>query len=193
AKFLGNAVPPVFAVIARAVRVDRKLLGYQLAAYFDKPTARVQLVVSSIAENDNMKICADGALLSKHKVTVSLECQQYAVIAKAEAGVLGEFPAARLEVEWERLPIIVTTYAKKLAKHIPMAALKAGFRLERVANADKEIELTAALPAQKIPEMTLSRMAIPLPIAIPINPDGTLSIHIDEDILTWIHKHIKEE
>uniref|UniRef100_A0A673KQ18 Vitellogenin-like n=1 Tax=Sinocyclocheilus rhinocerous TaxID=307959 RepID=A0A673KQ18_9TELE len=176
AKFLGNAVPPVFAVIARAVRVDHKLLGYQLAAYFDKPNARVQLVVSSIAENDNLKICADGAVLSKHKVTARVawgpECQQYAVIAKAEAGVLGEFPAARLEVEWERLPIIVTTYAKKLSKHIPMAAFKAGFRLERVSNADKEIELTAALPSQRslnviarIPEMTLSRMDIPLPIA----------------------------
>uniref|UniRef100_A0A671N7R2 Vitellogenin-like n=1 Tax=Sinocyclocheilus anshuiensis TaxID=1608454 RepID=A0A671N7R2_9TELE len=176
AKFLGNAVPPVFAVIARAVRVDHKLLGYQLAAYFDKPNARVQLVVSSIAENDNLKICADGAVLSKHKVTARVawgpECQQYAVIAKAEAGVLGEFPAARLEVEWERLPIIVTTYAKKLSKHIPMAAFKAGFKLERVSNADKEIELTAALPSQRslnviarIPEMTLSRMDIPLPIA----------------------------
>ncbi|XP_016377397.1 vitellogenin-like [Sinocyclocheilus rhinocerous] len=204
AKFLGNAVPPVFAVIARAVRVDHKLLGYQLAAYFDKPNARVQLVVSSIAENDNLKICADGAVLSKHKVTARVawgpECQQYAVIAKAEAGVLGEFPAARLEVEWERLPIIVTTYAKKLSKHIPMAAFKAGFRLERVSNADKEIELTAALPSQRslnviarIPEMTLSRMDIPLPIAVPINPDGTLSIQIDEDILSWIQKHIKEE
>uniref|UniRef100_A0A672MVQ8 Vitellogenin-like n=1 Tax=Sinocyclocheilus grahami TaxID=75366 RepID=A0A672MVQ8_SINGR len=204
AMFLGNAVPPVFAVIARAVRVDHKLLGYQLAAYFDKQNARVQLVVSSIAENDNLKICADGAVLSKHKVTARVawgpECQQYAVIAKAEAGVLGEFPAARLEVEWERLPIIVTTYAKKLSKHIPMAAFKAGFRLERVSNADKEIELTAALPSQRslnviarIPEMTLSRMDIPLPIAVPINPDGTLSIQIDEDILSWIQKHIKEE
>ncbi|ROL40726.1 Vitellogenin [Anabarilius grahami] len=204
AKFLGNALPPVFAVIARAVRVDHKLLGYQLAAYFDKPTARVQLVISSIAENDNLKICADGALLSKHKVTAKVawgpECQQYAVTAKAEAGVLGEFPAARLELEWERLPVIVTTYAKKLSKHIPMAALQAGFKFERATNSEKEIELTAALPTQRslnviarIPEMTLSRMAIPLPVAVPINPDGTLSIHIDEDILSWIQKHIKEE
>ncbi|XP_056125714.1 vitellogenin-like [Rhinichthys klamathensis goyatoka] len=202
--FLGSALPPVFAVIARAVRVDHKLLGYQLAAYFDKPTARVQLVVSSIAENDNMKICADGALLSKHKVTAKVawgqECQQYAVTAKAEAGVLGEFPAARLELEWERLPIIVTTYAKKLSKHIPMAAYQTGFSLERASNSEKEIELTAALPSQRslnviarIPEMTLSRMNIRLPVAVPINPDGTLSIHIDEDILSWIQKHFKEE
>ncbi|XP_052445691.1 vitellogenin-like [Carassius gibelio] len=204
AKFLGNSGSPVFAVIARAVRADHKLLGYQLAAYFDKPTARVQIVVSSIAENDNLKICVDGAVLSKHKMTAKLawgpECQQYAVTAKAEAGVLGEFPAARLELEWERLPITVTSYAKKMSKHIPMAAFQTGFRLERVTNSEKEIELTAALPTQRslnviarIPEMTLSRMGIPLPFTVPINPDGSLSIHIDEDILSWIQKHIKEE
>nr|AIE43959.1 vitellogenin 5 [Misgurnus anguillicaudatus] len=203
AKFLGNSIPPVFAVFARAVRVDRKLLGYQLAAYFDRPTERVQLVVSSIAENDNMKICADGVLLSKHKVVAKVawgpECQQYQITAKAEAGVLGEFPAARLELEWERLPIIVTNYAKKVSKQISMAALRAGFKLERATNSDKEIELTAALPNQRtlnvmarIPEMTMSRMAIHLPYAVPINPDGTFSIHIEEDILTWLKNQMYE-
>ncbi|CAM4655355.1 unnamed protein product [Leuciscus chuanchicus] len=194
AKYLGDAVPPVFAAIARVVRVDHKLLGYQLAAFFDKPTARVQLVVSSIAENDNWKLCADGVLLSKHKVTSKVawgaECQQYAVITKAEAGILGEFPAARLEWEFERLPVIAITYAKKLSKHIPVAALQTGFRFERATNSEKEIELTVALPTKRtlnviarIPKMTLSRMAIPLPITVPINPDGTLSIHIDQDFL----------
>ncbi|NP_001096141.1 vitellogenin 7 precursor [Danio rerio] len=203
-RFLGNDLPPVFAIIARAVRDDQKLLGYQLAAYFDKPTARVQLIASSIAENDNRKICADGALLSKHKVTGKFswgaECKQYAVFAKAEAGVLGEFPAARLEVEWERLPIIVTTYAKKLCKHILKAAYDTGFRFERATNSEKEIELTAALPSQKsfdfiarIPEITMSKREIPLPVAVPINPDGTFSIHTYEDFLSWIQKYIKDE
>uniref|UniRef100_A0A8C1YY76 Vitellogenin 2 n=1 Tax=Cyprinus carpio TaxID=7962 RepID=A0A8C1YY76_CYPCA len=201
AKYLGNAVPPVFAIIARAVRVDHKLLGYQLAAFFDKPAARVQLIVSSIAENDNWKLCADGVLLSKHKVTTKVawgtECQQYAVITKAEAGILGEFPAVRLELEWERLPILITNYAKKLSKHIPMAALQTGFRFERAKNSEKEIELTVALPSKRslnvivrVPEMTLSRMAIPLPVTIPINPDGTLSIHIDQDILFRVQNYI---
>ncbi|XP_073699923.1 vitellogenin-like [Garra rufa] len=201
AKYLGNTLPPVVAIIARAVRVDRMLLGYQLAAFFDKPTARVQLIVSSIAENDNWKLCADGVLLSKHKVTTKLawgaECQQYAVITKAEAGILGEFPAVRLELEWERLPVIATTYAKTLAKHIPMAALRTGFVLERATNSEKEIELTVALPTKRslnvifrVPEMTLSRMAIPLPVTVPINPDGTLSIHIDQDILFRIQNDI---
>nr|AAI15070.1 Zgc:136383 [Danio rerio] len=201
-RFLGNDIPPVFAIIARAVRADQKLLGYQLAAYFDKPTARVQLIASSIAENDNMKICADGALLSKHKVTAKFswgaECKQYAVFAKAEAGVLGEYPAARLEVEWERLPKIASTYAKKVSKYILNAAYDTGFRFERATNSEKEIELTAALPSQKslnviarIPEITMSRRDIYLPVTVPINPDGTFTI--DKDFLSWIHKYINED
>nr|ABN13867.1 vitellogenin [Tanichthys albonubes] len=202
-KFLGNAIPPIFAVIARAVRVDQKLLGYQLAAYFDKSTSRVQFIIASIAEDDNLKICADGALLSQLKVTAKVawgqECQQYAITAKAETGVLDEFPAARLELEWERLPEVVYKYAKKLSKHIPMAAFQTGLRLEKAKNCEKEIELTAALPTQRslnviarIPEMTLSRMDIPLPVAVPINPDGTFSIHYDDDVLSWIEKQINE-
>ncbi|XP_026053862.1 vitellogenin-like [Carassius auratus] len=201
AKYLGDAIPPVFAIIARAVRVDHKLLGYQLAAFFDEPTSRVQLIVSSIAENDNWKLCADGVLLSKHKVTTNVawgtECQQYAVIMKAEAGILGEFPAVRLEWEWERLPNLITNYAKKLSKHIPMAALQSGFRFERATNSEKEIELTVALPSKRslnvivrVPEMTLSRMAIPLPVTVPINPDGSLSIYIDQDIMFRVQNYI---
>lgn len=161
----------------------------------------MQLIVSSIAENDNWKLCADGVLLSKHKVTTKVawgtECQQYAVITKAEAGILGEFPAVRLELEWEMLPILITNYAKKLSKHIPMAALQTGFRFERAKNSEKEIELTVALPSKRslnvivrVPEMTLSRMAIPLPVTIPINPDGTLSVHIDQDILFRVQNYI---
>ncbi|XP_043078158.1 vitellogenin-like [Puntigrus tetrazona] len=200
-KYLGNTVSPVVAIIARAVRVDHKLLGYQLAAFFDKPTARVQLIVSSIAENDNWKLCADGVLLSKHKVTTKVawgaECQQYAVTTKAEAGILGEYPAIRLEWELERLPNIVTSYAKKLSKYIPKAALQTGFKLERATNKENEIDLTVALPTQRslnvivrIPEMTLSRMAIHLPVTVPINPDGSISINFDQDTLFRIQNYI---
>ncbi len=72
-KFLGNTIPPVFAVIVRAVTADQNPLGYQLAAYIDKSTGRVQLVFTSIDKNDKQKICIDSVLLSKHKVTVRQE------------------------------------------------------------------------------------------------------------------------
>lgn len=68
--FLGDSLPPVVAIIARVVRVDRKLLGYQLVAYLDKLTSRMQIIVVSIAVKDNWKMCANGILLSKHKVAV---------------------------------------------------------------------------------------------------------------------------
>lgn len=71
--FLGKAAPPVCTVFARAVTAGQKPLGYKLGAYFDKSTARVQLVATSIDENDNQKICIDSVLRSKHKVTVRLE------------------------------------------------------------------------------------------------------------------------
>ena len=69
-KFLGNAVAPAVVVILRAVRADQKLLGYQAAAYLDKANSRVQTIISALAETDNWKLCADGVLLSKHKVMV---------------------------------------------------------------------------------------------------------------------------
>lgn len=57
-------------MIAQVVRVDHKLLGYQLAAYLDKPTSRVQIIVASIAEKDNWKMIVDAVLLSKRKAIV---------------------------------------------------------------------------------------------------------------------------
>uniref|UniRef100_A0AAR2K7R8 Vitellogenin domain-containing protein n=1 Tax=Pygocentrus nattereri TaxID=42514 RepID=A0AAR2K7R8_PYGNA len=69
-RLLEDSIVPAFVIIARAVRSDRKL-GYQLAAYLDKPNLRAQLVLSSIS-NDQWKLCADGVLSSKHKASVSL-------------------------------------------------------------------------------------------------------------------------
>lgn len=71
AKFLGDAIPPVFAVTARAVRADRAM-GYQIAAYWDRATSRIQIVLVSTANNDKRKICTDAVLYSKHTIDVSL-------------------------------------------------------------------------------------------------------------------------
>lgn len=45
-------------------------MGYQLAVYLDKPSTRLQIILAALAADNNWKLCADGALLSKHKVTV---------------------------------------------------------------------------------------------------------------------------
>lgn len=44
--------------------------GYQLAVYLDKPTARIQIILAALAADNNWKLCADGMLMSKFKVSV---------------------------------------------------------------------------------------------------------------------------
>ncbi|TSM94610.1 Vitellogenin [Bagarius yarrelli] len=187
ANLLGDSIPPAFAIIARVVRADRKL-GYQIAAYLDKPTSRVQVVFDSIAESDKWRICADALLPSKHKVAarfaIGEQCQEYAVTAKAETGLHEAHPAGHLEWGWNREPRILTIaipYVKRAMNYIPQVAPMAGVNADRAENNERMVKLIVALPTQKslnilmhIPKMTLSKLAMPLPVAVPIEQDGTI-------------------
>lgn len=68
--FLGNKLSPKVIILFRLVRADHKIEGYQVTAYLNKATSRLQMIMAALDENDNWKLCADGVLLSKHKVTV---------------------------------------------------------------------------------------------------------------------------
>ncbi|XP_063057820.1 vitellogenin-like isoform X3 [Engraulis encrasicolus] len=193
-KFLGNAVTPVVVALFRAVRADHKLLGYQAAAYLDKANWRLQTIISALAETDNWKMCADGVILSKFKVMSKIawgkECTEYATILKAEAGILGTAPAARVEFEWVKIPDIVTTYATNLNKYIPGAALMAGITVAKAKNSERQMELTVAIPTErtvdvivKLPLLTLSKLALPLPIPVPIGANGVIRIIPEDSIL----------
>lgn len=48
------------------------MMGYELAVYLNKLTSRLQIILAALAADDTFKICAEGVLLSKHKVTVRL-------------------------------------------------------------------------------------------------------------------------
>ncbi|XP_062411383.1 vitellogenin-like isoform X3 [Sardina pilchardus] len=192
-EFLGNAIAPVGAVIFRAVRADEKLLGYQAAAYLDKENYRLQTLISALAETDKWRICADSIVLSKHKVMAKIawgaDCQDYATILKAETGVVGSSPAARLGMEWVKLPATVFVYARRLAEYIPQAAFLGGISVANEKNTEKDIELTIAVPTEKTlniilktPKMTLSKLAVPLPIALPLRKEYVDRILAEEDI-----------
>ncbi|TSM94611.1 Vitellogenin [Bagarius yarrelli] len=205
ANLLGDSIPPAFAVIARVVRADRKL-GYQIAAYLDKPTSRVQVVFASIAESDKWRICADALLPSKHKVAarfaIGEQCQEYAVTAKAETGLHEAHPAGRLEWGWNREPRILTIaipYVKRAMNYIPQVAPMVGVNADRAENNEREVKLIVALPTQKslnilmqVPKMTLSKLAIPLPVAVPIEQDGTIPALKDLDIRALVEKWLND-
>uniref|UniRef100_A0A673KR31 Vitellogenin-like n=1 Tax=Sinocyclocheilus rhinocerous TaxID=307959 RepID=A0A673KR31_9TELE len=152
-RFLGDSVPPVVAIIARVVRVDRKLLGYQLTAYLDMPNSRVQIIVVSIAVKNNWKMCADGVFLSKHTVGARIawgaECQQYAITINAETGHQGPSPMAYLKVKCEKVPTIITTYAKSVAEYIPGAAQMTGLAISDEKNIKRQIELIILVPTER--------------------------------------------
>ncbi|TSM94609.1 Vitellogenin [Bagarius yarrelli] len=201
-RLLRDAVPALFAVIARAVRADREL-GYQIAAYLDKPTSRVQVVFASIARNDKWKICFDAVLPSKHKVATKFAigetCQEYSIAMKAETGLHDAHPAARLELELNKVPDIEIPYFKRAREYIFKAAPMIGVNADRADNNERQINVLVVLPTEKslniicsIPKMTLSKQAVPLPIALPIEQDGTIPALRDLDIRAIVEKWLNE-
>ncbi|KAM4629838.1 vitellogenin-like [Polymixia lowei] len=195
-KFLGNVAEPTFAIIFRVVRNDHKLQGYQVVAYLDKPTARIQLLVGSLAVNDAWRFCASAILLSKHKVTATIgwgiDCKQYRTVFMAETGLVGQSPAARLRVGWEDLPKAFIHYAKIAYEYIPSSIL-AGLIEEKEANSEKQISLTIVAKSErtldviwKSPKRTVYKLALHLPIALPL--DGFTGLTpFDDNILDKVH------
>uniref|UniRef100_A0A3Q4MZZ3 Vitellogenin domain-containing protein n=1 Tax=Neolamprologus brichardi TaxID=32507 RepID=A0A3Q4MZZ3_NEOBR len=142
----------VFGVIFRAVKADKKQ-GYQFIAYMDKTTSRLQIILDDIVPDNNWRLCADGAVLSMHKVKAKInwgaECNQYDTAITAETGLVGRNPAARLKVDWNRLPSDLQHRAKTMYKYI-CAHVTAGLIQEKDKNSDKQLSLTVAVISDTI-------------------------------------------
>ncbi|XP_066503607.1 vitellogenin-like isoform X2 [Hoplias malabaricus] len=199
-KFLEDAIPPAFAIVARAVRSDRSV-GYLIAGYLDRSTARSQIVISSIADQGKWKMCADGVLSSKHKLNAEVswgkECQEYNVTFKAKAGIHDSNPALHFEVEWDRHPrlYLVTSYVKWISEYIPTSSQNTGLSIENTDNKKREVAVIVDLPTQRslniivrAPQMTLTQMDVQLPVALPIEKDGRISALQNVDIQSTIKK-----
>uniref|UniRef100_A0A4W6F983 Uncharacterized protein n=1 Tax=Lates calcarifer TaxID=8187 RepID=A0A4W6F983_LATCA len=194
-KFLVNEAAPTFAIIFRAVRADNKMQGYQLAAYLDRPTARIQIILAALAADSNWKFCVDGVVLSKHKVTAKLawgaECKQYDTMITAETGLVGPSPAARLRVAWNELPSALKRYAKKVYDYIP-ASMLAGLIQGKDENSAKQLSLTVVATSDrtldfiwKTPMHTVYKLALPLPIALPL--DEVTGLTPFDDLADKVH------
>ncbi|XP_029905195.1 vitellogenin-2-like [Myripristis murdjan] len=179
AKYLANAVTPAVTILIRAVRADHKLQGYQIAAYVNKVDSRVQIIFANLAENDHWRICADGVMLSYHKlmakVAWGIECKQYETEITAETGVVGQEPALRLKLTWDKLPSSMRRYAEKISEYIPSIVLNTGMTLAKAKNIRKQIKLTVAVASEralnvvlKTPKRTMYKLDVALPVYLPI-------------------------
>uniref|UniRef100_A0A8D3DWI1 Vitellogenin domain-containing protein n=1 Tax=Scophthalmus maximus TaxID=52904 RepID=A0A8D3DWI1_SCOMX len=152
AKYLANTVTPAVTVLIRAVRADHKVQGYQIAAYFDKATARLQVIFANLAENDHFRICADGVMLSYHKLMAKIawgiECKQYQTEITAETGLVGKKPSFRLKLTWDKLPRSMQRYAKELSEYISRIAREYGLSLAKVKNVRNQLKLTVAVASE---------------------------------------------
>uniref|UniRef100_A0A665WIB2 Vitellinogen beta-sheet shell domain-containing protein n=1 Tax=Echeneis naucrates TaxID=173247 RepID=A0A665WIB2_ECHNA len=153
AKYLANTLSPTVTILIRAVRADHKVQGYQIAAYFDKATARLQLIFANLAENDHWRICADGVMLSNHKLMAKiawgLECKEYETEITAETGLVGKEPAVRLKMTWEKLPKSFKYYADRISEFISRYAREAGLTIAKAKNVANQIKLTMAVASEK--------------------------------------------
>ncbi|KAK5907202.1 hypothetical protein CesoFtcFv8_005079 [Champsocephalus esox] len=191
AKYLAMDVNPAVTIIIRAVRADNKVQGYQIAAYFDRATARLQLIFAYLAEEDHYRICADGVMLSKHKlmakVAWGIECKEYGAEITAETGVVSENPAVIVKVTWEKLPKSFMCYAMKIFKCIFRIAKEYGINLDNTKHNPKEFKLSVSVVTDKIlnivmktPKMTLYKRDVILPIVLPIgNTAAELELYQD--------------
>nr|BAE43870.1 vitellogenin [Pagrus major] len=194
-KFLGNEAPPAFAIIVRAVRADNKMMGYQLAVYLDKPSTRIQIILAALAADNNWKLCADGALLSKHKVTAKIgwgaECKQYDTMITAETGLVGPSPAARVRVAWNDLPSAIKHYAKKMYDLIP-ANMLPGLIKGKDENSANQLSMTVIATSDrtidfiwKSPTRTFYKLALHLPYPLPL--DGIKGLTPFDGLADQVH------
>uniref|UniRef100_A0A4W5M780 Vitellogenin domain-containing protein n=1 Tax=Hucho hucho TaxID=62062 RepID=A0A4W5M780_9TELE len=188
AKFLGNTLAPKVTILFRLVRADDKMDGYQVTAYLNKATSRLQIILAALDESDNWKLCADSVLLSKHKVTTKIawgaECKEYNTFITAETGLVGPSPAARLRVSWDRLPKVPKYIPSYLAGLVPMKKNK---------NSEKQIQFTVVATSErtldvilKAPKMTLYKLGVTLPYPLPIGSVTDLS-PFDDNVVNKIH------
>ncbi|XP_061883865.1 vitellogenin-2-like isoform X2 [Entelurus aequoreus] len=178
AKYLANVVNPSVTILIRAVRADHKVQGYQISAYFDKATSRLQVILANLAEKNNWRICADGVMLSDHKLMAKIawgiDCKQYQTEITAETGVVAQEPAFRLKVTWDKLPSYMKSYAKWLSEYMFRIAQESGIGLAKAKNPRNEIKLTVAVSTEqslnvtlKTPTRTIYKQDMLLPISLP--------------------------
>ncbi|XP_068447342.1 vitellogenin-2-like [Clinocottus analis] len=179
AKYLSQALNPAVTILIRAVRVDQKVQGYQIAAYIDKVNHRLQIIFANLEENNHWRICVDGVLLSNHKAMAKfawgIQCKEYDAEITVESGRVGKDPAIRLKLTWNKLPNNMKRLAKEISEYISRLTKEFGISQAMVKNIAKQIILSVAAASDttlnvvlKTPKRTMFKVGVGIPVSLPI-------------------------
>ncbi|NXJ06864.1 VIT2 protein, partial [Odontophorus gujanensis] len=187
-KFLGDSKPPILAAVLHAIKRNEQPTGYQLVMYTDTqaPRLRVQVFVSSITESNRWKLCADASLINSHKASGSLkwgkDCQDYQVATQIATGQFAAHPAIQVKLEWSKVPSSVRKTARWFYTCLPGAAYMFGYSQKQQRGPSHQAAMVIALTSPrtcdvvlKLPELTVYRRAIRLPLPLPSSPDTPTS------------------
>ncbi|KAJ8376432.1 hypothetical protein SKAU_G00070120 [Synaphobranchus kaupii] len=177
-----DVVPdPVATLMALAISGSAKPDGYEAAAYFTQAAQKhdVQLLVSQVGEEANWKLCTDANLdeaHSKTKVHVrwGAECQTYKMVIKAATShTPGSRPTLYTNIQWENMPVFMKEFGKRVQEYMPGMGFFLGFYQKHVKNPANQVSALVVAASHKsidlkikIPELTVYRQAIPLPLII---------------------------
>ncbi|TNM87973.1 hypothetical protein fugu_006194 [Takifugu bimaculatus] len=161
-------------VIIRAVRSDQKLQGYQVTAYFDRQSRRVQIILANLDEQEKWGMYATAVLLSNHKMMASLDwgknSKQYQMVLTAESGSVATKSAIRVKMSWEKIPSSIKRRVRKLYRMVIHRSRDNGVQVKKAKNAPNQITLSVSVASQNrlnfqlvTPKRTFSKCDVKLP------------------------------
>ncbi|XP_062920863.1 vitellogenin-like isoform X2 [Mobula hypostoma] len=107
---VGELGPTVLVVIAKAVRSDGNLQGYQLTGTVESASGRprVHLRVVELDDDSSWKMCLDASSPRPYKAKVMYRwgknCEKYKITFQALLGYLANHPALKIQTKWASMP-----------------------------------------------------------------------------------------
>ncbi|XP_030582856.1 vitellogenin 3, phosvitinless isoform X2 [Archocentrus centrarchus] len=187
---MGAATPkPAINIKALAMSGDQRPEGFDviLCSPSEGDTQRAQVIVSHVGAAANWKLCIDATAESrsnaKAKISWGAQCKPYevtvmaAAVQSSPAQSSASKPALQAKVQWTNVPENIQNYCSGIERYIPGMALLHGFNQTFVRNPRQEVCASIVASSSdsvdviiKLPEYTVSRQAVPVPIA----PDSFL-------------------